>query len=1041
MSAAAHHRLRATGGPQHEMAWSESTKIGLTGVYCDPDAIAGCDPRDEAAFWPPTAPSFSSEAVRVVSTVLSIGAVAACAMYYGALVMSKKAKNTLPPHATVLGSYLALPFLLEVIVLGVHPFPTMFSWNLTTPNFYLVVLLLPLLRFGLILRFVRYHSQLNSSNGRFIGALTNVEFGSSFILKTVLKERPVTVMIVSLVALIGAAAYAVRVIESVECAFYRDLGCPPMTMESATWLVIITMLTIGYGDVVPVTVGGRIVTIVGGLLGTLLTAVTIALTTEYLQLTRSESKVVTFLVKHKQRQNLQFAAADLIQSAWRWRAGARAAAAAERANKGSSRREVEDVTSPSHADGGVRHVSGQRLIPNGGATPGTVAPRRENKPSFLTVWSLQIQSQRLESEMYRRIELFRHVRRVVRGTDPTDPTDRQLTLLEAIDSEVGTIRDDLEDIREALVRSLTKVRGVLTSHLRSSKSRSRSRPPKRGDSSAIMEGREYRSGSVAASDLRAPSARISEDFRGMTAEEASSPPAKPRLITAPEHTDMKDIAGKHSIPSLAAATHWLGGSGGISLAGSGQVSEQSTGTPPSTDAKPAPKTTQRRRHSIVGELPSDAPTPSNSVIMKQLGVAPMGIVSQLKEPPLPGEQGAPHLASEDQPEKPSLFVRGGSVGTNLADAGAKRAFRGKRRSSLVQPSQVAPFGKERMVGIDTAVDALDNPDVALEASRKGQPELTLFEKNIAAVQSARAAIPASSPTAVGSMLSMRGASERSEMASRLQRQGSDNTSLAKSAMYSMLYGALSELGGSMQSLQSAVNTKLEQQSARIEALESRLEVVPTLLARLESLEARLQEQSAQLTSQHREQIKASSAPGLIDDTEQGERRQLSPSALRPRHSPAEASRTVTPDADPRVPPSPSKDAVASAIEQHDSVEESKASSDPAQQEKLPEIVTPGAALVKRRMERSSPAASPPPVPLVERQPSAETSPARVVENIFGGDAPAVAEALSRGSEHDEASSTRRTAAFSDSGDPSHRSGVTMKAMRRVASKPRNKPRS
>lgn len=235
---------------QHEMAWNESTVIGTTGTYCDPDVVAGCDPRDQSSFWPPAPPGFSTEAVRVIGSIFTFLAIAASIGYYQTLLKSKQSKNLLPASATVLGSNLGLPFVLEIIGLLVHPFPFILSLGMSDPGLYLAFLLIPLLRCALLLRIVRYHSPLNSSNGRFIGALTNVEFDGSFILKTVLKERPVSVLIAALLATVLASAYAIHVIESIECSFYRSLGCPPLTMGDSLWLIIITGLTVGYGDVV-----------------------------------------------------------------------------------------------------------------------------------------------------------------------------------------------------------------------------------------------------------------------------------------------------------------------------------------------------------------------------------------------------------------------------------------------------------------------------------------------------------------------------------------------------------------------------------------------------------------------------------------------------------------------------------------------------------------------------------------------------------------------------------------------------------------------
>lgn len=86
-------------------------------------------------------------------------------------------------------------------------------------------------------------------------ALTNVEFDSSFILKTVLKDRPATLLGAVLVLCLFAAAYMIRMVESLECSYYPSLGCAPLSFADALWLVVVTTLTIGYGDLVPHTTG------------------------------------------------------------------------------------------------------------------------------------------------------------------------------------------------------------------------------------------------------------------------------------------------------------------------------------------------------------------------------------------------------------------------------------------------------------------------------------------------------------------------------------------------------------------------------------------------------------------------------------------------------------------------------------------------------------------------------------------------------------------------------------------------------------------
>ena len=67
-------------------------------------------------------------------------------------------------------------------------------------------------------------------------ALTNVEFDSSFILKTALKHNPVWFMTVCLVTLFVSAGYSIRLIDSLMCVARVELNCAPKSFWDAQWL-------------------------------------------------------------------------------------------------------------------------------------------------------------------------------------------------------------------------------------------------------------------------------------------------------------------------------------------------------------------------------------------------------------------------------------------------------------------------------------------------------------------------------------------------------------------------------------------------------------------------------------------------------------------------------------------------------------------------------------------------------------------------------------------------------------------------------------
>jgi hypothetical protein len=78
---------------------------------------------------------------------------------------------------------------------------------------------------------------------------------------------------------------------SVMCGFRLNLACDPMTFPDALWLISITILTVGYGEIFPHSHGGRIIAVLAGIVGIFVATATIVMTFEFLKLSRSESKV------------------------------------------------------------------------------------------------------------------------------------------------------------------------------------------------------------------------------------------------------------------------------------------------------------------------------------------------------------------------------------------------------------------------------------------------------------------------------------------------------------------------------------------------------------------------------------------------------------------------------------------------------------------------------------------------------------------------------------------------------------------------------
>ncbi|KAE9047729.1 hypothetical protein PR001_g298 [Phytophthora rubi] len=342
-------------------------------------------------------------------------------LYYAAECQVMKLKNIMPPKATLLSSSLRRVLLLEMAVLAVHPFPGIEDVDPKWPQLTVATSLVMFTRVALVVRAVQFRNSFNSSNGWFIGALTNVNFTATFFLKSTLKNHPTSCLMASFGALGFVAGYALYVAERFFCAFKRDSCCQPMALDDALWMLIITILTIGYGDVVPRTTLGRAVAVCAGVFGTLSTAVTIAVMSNYLVLTRSEHKVNAFLKKDENRRLINDHAARALQAFVQLRA-------AQRRHSGLSSRDKAE-------NGSVSVTTTEVPVESKGNNPtGTNSTKRALR--------------RAELKLFTVLGKYRQVKRRVHSHDVSDPMDSQMTMLEMMEVNVEYIRTKIEELSE-----------------------------------------------------------------------------------------------------------------------------------------------------------------------------------------------------------------------------------------------------------------------------------------------------------------------------------------------------------------------------------------------------------------------------------------------------------------------------------------------------------------------------------------------------------------------------------------------------------------
>uniref|UniRef100_T1JPH1 Calmodulin-binding domain-containing protein n=1 Tax=Strigamia maritima TaxID=126957 RepID=T1JPH1_STRMM len=192
---------------------------------------------------------------------------------------------------------------IELIVCAVHPIPGDYSFQWTTKLANKegiirtrqvpvdVVLSLPMfLRLYLICRVMLLHSKLfTDASSRSIGALNRINFNTRFVLKTLMTICPGTVLLVFMVSLWVIASWTLRLCE-------RHHDDDHANLLNTMWLIAITFLSVGYGDIVPNTYCGRMIAVSTGIMGAACTALLVAVVSRKMQLSRAEKHVHTFMM-------------------------------------------------------------------------------------------------------------------------------------------------------------------------------------------------------------------------------------------------------------------------------------------------------------------------------------------------------------------------------------------------------------------------------------------------------------------------------------------------------------------------------------------------------------------------------------------------------------------------------------------------------------------------------------------------------------------------------------------------------------------------
>ncbi len=264
-------------------------------------------------------PSLLIKSCITISTVTLLGFI----IWYHALdVKLFMCDNSVEDWRLAMNYKRVLKIGVELLVCAIHPIPGNYEckWTSLNPDSHRisevdvpvdVIFSIPMfLRFYLVCRVMMLHSRLfTDASSQSLGALNRIHFNFKFIFKSMMTLYPEYVLTVLMCSAIIVASWALRA-----CEMYHDEV--HANFLNSIWLISITFLSVGYGDIVPNSYCGRGIAVLTGIFGAGCTALVVAVLARKLELSRAEKYVHHFVIDVELDKRYKHAAANILKAGW-----------------------------------------------------------------------------------------------------------------------------------------------------------------------------------------------------------------------------------------------------------------------------------------------------------------------------------------------------------------------------------------------------------------------------------------------------------------------------------------------------------------------------------------------------------------------------------------------------------------------------------------------------------------------------------------------------------------------------------------------------
>ncbi|GMH98581.1 hypothetical protein TrVE_jg8451 [Triparma verrucosa] len=190
------------------------------------------------------------------------------------------------------------------------------------------------LRLYLCIPILHHFMGLTGTGPRLVAKYTNIIFDMHFTMKAILERHSIAALFVAIIFIAVHGGWCYMALERPLCAFWIEeqwetvayswgrCGMQqPSTFENfedSFWVAIITMTTVGYGDLVPVTLGGRIISIWCSFVGIVIIALLVNVMTTETTFRPKELKAYNLIKNGAYRKGTKILAVLLVQSCWRY---------------------------------------------------------------------------------------------------------------------------------------------------------------------------------------------------------------------------------------------------------------------------------------------------------------------------------------------------------------------------------------------------------------------------------------------------------------------------------------------------------------------------------------------------------------------------------------------------------------------------------------------------------------------------------------------------------------------------------------------------